>query len=135
MNGDKTLPYDEWIQIFLTCENFQLRQNTMVRYSPTLSRNEFLPQGVELAICNVIAKEIIYQRKVENLKHGLYPEEAFNLIAENNTEINSLNAANFLESEGYKASDLELMALIRRMDKDGDSVISKEEFIEFLTPL
>lgn len=25
MDGDKTLTYDEWIQIFLTCENFQLR--------------------------------------------------------------------------------------------------------------
>jgi Ca2+-binding EF-hand superfamily protein len=65
----------------------------------------------------------------------LDPEEAFEKISEGGSEIKSTDVEKFLESLGFKASISELMALIRRMDTDGDSSISKQEFTEFLKPL
>ena len=95
MDGDKTLTYDEWIQIFLTCENFLMRQNTLVRYSPTLNRFESLPSQLEKSICNIIELEIIYQRKLESLKN-INIEDAYALLT-SGEEFNSADVANFLE--------------------------------------
>ena len=43
--------------------------------------------------------------------------------------IDSKNLKNFLRKHGYIATDQDIMAIIRRMDLDGDARISKEEFI------
>jgi len=40
-----------------------------------------------------------------------------------------------LKSEGYEASEAELMAIVRRLDENGDSTISFREFQNFCTPL
>ena len=106
----------------------------MVRYAPTLSRFESLPNTVERAICKVFEKEILYQRKLESFK-PLDSDEAFDNISVKGEAINSENVANFLQSEDYEASEPELMAIIRRMDQNGDSTITRPELQEFLAPL
>lgn len=106
----------------------------MVRYAPTLSRFETLPNTVERALCNVFEKEILYQRKLESFK-PMDSEEAFDIIAIKGEAINSNNIAKFLQSEDYEASEPELMAIIRRMDQNGDSTITRPELQEFLAPV
>jgi hypothetical protein len=59
MDGDRSLTYDEWIQIFLTCEDIDLRQNTLMRYAQTLQKFEVLPKEIETAISDVFEKEIL----------------------------------------------------------------------------
>ena len=49
--------------------------------------------------------------------------------------INTSNLDGFLRSQGHFASDLELLAMIRRMDADGDATITYEEFADFLRPI
>jgi Ca2+-binding EF-hand superfamily protein len=48
--------------------------------------------------------------------------------------IDQKNLKNFLRKHGYLANESELMAIIRRMDLDGDARIGKEEFIQGLMP-
>ena len=48
--------------------------------------------------------------------------------------IDSKNLKNFLRKHGYLADEGELMAIIRRMDTDGDARVGKEEFIQSLMP-
>jgi Ca2+-binding EF-hand superfamily protein len=40
--------------------------------------------------------------------------------------------ATFFKENGHYATEEELLAIIRRIDLDGDAEISKEEFYEFL---
>jgi Ca2+-binding EF-hand superfamily protein len=48
--------------------------------------------------------------------------------------IDAKNLKNFLRKHGYLADDGELMAIIRRMDQDGDARLGKDEFIQGLMP-
>ena len=48
--------------------------------------------------------------------------------------IDGKNLKNFLRKHGYLADEGELMAIIRRMDTDGDARVGKEEFIQCLMP-
>jgi Ca2+-binding EF-hand superfamily protein len=48
--------------------------------------------------------------------------------------IDAKNLKNFLRKHGYLASEADIMAIIRRMDLDGDARIGKEEFIQSLMP-
>ena len=46
--------------------------------------------------------------------------------------INTSNLGQFLKSNGYYASERELLAIIRRIDTDGDAKLSYAEFSDFL---
>ena len=46
--------------------------------------------------------------------------------------IDSYNLRIFFKNNGYHASERELMAIIRRVDTDGDARISYSEFTEFM---
>jgi Ca2+-binding EF-hand superfamily protein len=106
----------------------------MVRYAPTLSRFDLLPGQVERAVYNVLEKEIFYQRKLESLK-AMDGQDAWELISGGDQAINSLSVSNFLQNQDYEASETELMAIIRRMDENGDSTLTQKEFLNFLSPL
>jgi Ca2+-binding EF-hand superfamily protein len=43
--------------------------------------------------------------------------------------IDAKNLKNFLRKHGYLADDHDLMAIIRRIDLDGDARVGKDEFI------
>ena len=49
--------------------------------------------------------------------------------------INTSNLDGFLRSQGHFASDLELLAMIRRMDADGDATVTFTEWADFLRPI
>lgn len=50
----------------------------------------------------------------------------------NDGYVDSFSLKRFLESNGHYASERELLAIIRRIDTDGDAKLSYEEFSEFL---
>lgn len=50
----------------------------------------------------------------------------------NDGNINSVNLGSFLRSQGHYASERELLAIIRRIDTDGDARLSYSEFAEFM---
>lgn len=50
-------------------------------------------------------------------------------------QIDTTNLGAFLESAGYNSSDIEQLAIIRRMDADGDATVTFTEWADFLRPI
>merc|ERR1712166_1184691 len=50
----------------------------------------------------------------------------------NSGRIDSVNTGSFLRANGHYASEMELIAIIRRMDTDGDASVNFTEFSEFV---
>lgn len=91
----------------------------------------------------VIAKEIDLQRRLEGLKSDLsacldYSAfSAFNSVERFTRAgcVDTVSLGEFLRTQGHFASETELVAIIRRIDTNGDSTISSGELAEFLRPL
>lgn len=49
--------------------------------------------------------------------------------------ITSVNLGAFLRQNGHFASEMELLAIVRRIDTDGNATIDFTEFAEFVRPL
>jgi hypothetical protein len=119
-----------------------LRNITLDRPSRRVGRFEFLPRDIELAMTTVIEKEIDLQRKLEALKRELEvqydysPFAAFRSVDRYNSGlITSVNLGAFLRQNGHFSSEMELLAIIRRVDTDGDASVDYNEFAEFVRPL
>lgn len=50
----------------------------------------------------------------------------------NEGNINTFNLSSFLKNNGHFASEKELLAIIRRIDTDGDAKLSYSEFADFI---
>lgn len=142
-NGDRRLTFDEFIQMFLPCEDNYLRDRTLARYAPTVLPHELLPRDIESAMCTVIEKEIDLQRRLEGLKSDLAAcldysaYSAFNSVERftRHGVLNTVNIGEFLRSQGHFASETELVAIVRRIDTNGDCNVNSGELAEFLRPL
>ena len=141
-DGNKRLTFQEFLQILLPCEDNLLRNITLDRPSRRVGRFEFLPRDIEIGITTVIEKEIDLQRKLEALKRELEvqydysPFAAFRSVDRYNSGlITSVNLGAFLRQNGHFASEMELLAIIRRVDTDGDASVDYNEFAEFVRPL
>jgi hypothetical protein len=89
--------------MFLPCEDNLLRNMTLDRPSRRVSRYEMLPRDIELALTNVIEKEIDLQRRLETLKRELEvqydysPFAAFRSVDRYNSGvIDTVNCGSFL---------------------------------------
>lgn len=141
-DGNKRLTFQEFLQILLPCEDNLLRNITLDRPSRRVGRFEFLPRDIEIGITTVLEKEIDLQRKLEALKRELEvqydysPFAAFRSVDRYNSGlITSVNLGAFLRQNGHFASEMELLAIIRRIDTDGDASVDYNEFAEFVRPL
>jgi Ca2+-binding EF-hand superfamily protein len=142
-DGNKRLTYDEFVQMFLPCEDNYLRDRTTIRAAPTVLAHEVLPRDIESAMCDVIEKEIALQRRLESLKSDLgvlldyTAYAAFNTIERftRSGVLNTVNIGDFLRSQGHYASEVELVAIVRRIDTNGDCTITAGEWAEFVRPL
>jgi Ca2+-binding EF-hand superfamily protein len=141
-DGNRRLQYQEFIQMLLPCEDNLLRNMTLDRPSRRIARFEHLPRDIELAMVNVIEKEIDLQRKLEVLKRELQvqydysPLAAFRSVDRYNSGLmTTVNTGAFLRQNGHYASEMELLAIIRRVDTDGDASVDYKEFAEFMQPL
>lgn len=141
-DGNSLLSFDEWVQMMLPCEDNFLRDRTMARFAPPLLRHEGLPRDIELAMCDVIEKEIALQRTLESLKIDLSgcieysAGSAFSTVDVLRTgRLNTVNVADFMRSQGVVLSELDLVAIIRRIDTNGDCSVTIGEFSEFMRPL
>lgn len=141
-DGNSRLSFDEWVQMNLPCEDNYLRDRTMARFAPALLRHEVLPRDIELAMCDVIEKEIALQRNLESLKADLAACVEYSPSAAHATVdvyrsglLNTINIADFMRSQGSFLSELELVAIVRRIDTDGSCSLTLREFSEFMAPL
>ena len=127
--------------MLLPCEDNYLRNRTLDRPSRRCGRYDHLPRDIELAVANVIEKEIDLQRTLEASKRELsfgydYSSfAAFRSVDRYNTgRINTVNMGSFLRQNGHYSSEMELVAIVRRIDADGDANLDYNEFAEFMRP-
>ena len=141
-DGNKRLVFNEFLQMVLPCEDNILRNITLDRPSRYVGRFDRLPADIEIALTNVIEQEVNLQRKLESLKRECgysYDYSAFaafrTIDRNNNGRLDTAEVGAFLSLNGRYASELELLAIIRRMDTDGDATVNYSEFAEFVRPL
>ena len=128
--------------MLLPCEDNTLRNMVIERPSHRVGRFDFLPRDIELGLTAVIEKEVGLQRRLEELKRQLLarydysPLSAFRSIDRYNVgRIDTVNLRTFLRANDVVPHELDLLAIIRRIDTDGDACLDFNEFSEFLAPL
>ena len=135
------LSYKEFCQMLLPCEDTYLRNSVLSR-RPYLRIGvfEFLPLEIEHAISDIILKEIQLIRHMDSLKHNLqlsydYSKAgAFRAIdAGGRGLLNYFVLEQFFKRNLYYASEADIMAIIRRLDTEGDAQVSYVEFSNFMT--
>ncbi len=92
---------------------------------------------VERAMRQLIYKEVQLHLKAENIKRSLESSSDFSVRAAfkavddwNYNSIDKQNLKRFLRSMGHLASKAEIVAILRRLDLDGDAKINLTEFGE-----
>ena len=130
---------NSFLQLLLPCTDNFLRNYTLDRPSHRVGRFDKLPYDIELALIDVLQKEIDLQRRLDTLKgclefrYDYTPLAAFRSIDKyNDGRIDSFNLGSFLRSQGHYATEGELLSIIRRVDTDGDARVSYPELAEFL---
>lgn len=100
-----------------------------------------LPRDIELALATVFEKEIDLQRRLESLKRELEvqydysPYAAFRSVDRYNSgRIDQVSCGSFLRQNGHFSSEMELLAIVRRIDTDGDAILLYSEWADFLRP-
>jgi len=138
-DGSNRLSFQEFIQMVLPCEDNVLRNITIDRPSIRIGRFDRLPIDIEAAVTTIVVKEVELARRLEMLKHDL--EVAFDYTSMaafrsvdkyNSGLITTVNLGAFLRSNGHFASETELLAIVRRLDTDGDASVNYSEWCEFL---
>ena len=135
----KCLNMSSFIQMLLPCEDNLLRKITQDRPTYRVGRFDHLPRDIEIYLTSVIEKELDLQRRLDLLKGDLevrydYSSYAAFKSVDKYSEgyINTYNLGQFLKNNGYYANERELLAIIRRIDTDGDAKLSYSEFSDFL---
>ena len=125
--------------MLLPCEDNLLRNVTLDRPSFRVGRYDSLPRDIELAIFDIIEKEIDLQRRLDILKRDLEVRYDYSPLAAyrsvdkyNDGRIDTFNLGSFLRSCGHYATERELLSIVRRIDTDGDARLSYSEYSEFL---
>ena len=125
--------------MWLPCTVNLLRNITLDRPSFRVGRYDSLPYDIERAMCEILEKEIDLQRRLDILKRDLEvrydytPLSAYRSVDKyNDGRIDTFNLGSFLRSCGHYATEAELLAIVRRIDTDGDARLSYSETAEFL---
>jgi Ca2+-binding EF-hand superfamily protein len=125
--------------MLLPCEDNLLRNITIDRPACRVGRFDSLAGDIEHALLDVIEKEIDLQRRSETLKRELEVCYDYSSLAAyrsidkyNDGRIDTHNLGSFLRSTGHYGSESELLAIIRRIDTDGDARLSYAEFSDFV---
>ena len=125
--------------MLLPCTDNLLRNITLDRPSYRVGRFDSLPYDIERALLDILEKEVDLMRRLDILKRELEIRYDFSSLAAyraidryNDGRINTFNLGTFLRSVGHYASETELLAIVRRIDTDGDAQLSYSEFAEFV---
>lgn len=125
--------------MILPCDNPQFRAVATQRPNVYISKFDYLTLDVERDLTKLIMSEIDLHRKSEKIKQHLesaldYSEEAVYAAVDDwgYGFVDARNLKSFFRNNKYKATDEDCIAIIRRLDLDADSKLTKEEFLNGL---
>lgn len=137
-DGTNRLSYQEFIQMLLPCEDNILRNVALDRPSRRVGRFDCLPRDIELAMTAIIEKEVDLARRLEVLKRELQIQHDYSPLASfrsvdkyNSGTIDTVNLGTYLRSHGHFANELDLLAVIRRIDTNGTATVDFQEWCEY----
>lgn len=114
--------------MLLPCTDNLLRNISLDRPSYRVGRFDSLPYDIERALCAILEAEVDLMRRLDVLKREVEVRYDFSSLAAyrsidryNDGRINTFNLGTFLRSTGHYAGETELLAIVRRMDTDGDA--------------
>lgn len=136
---DGRLSFQDFLQMLLPCTDNLLRNITLDRPSFRVGRFDSLPYDIERALVEIIEKEVDLMRRLDILKRDLEVRYDYSALSAwravdkyNDGRIDTFNLGTFLRGCGHYATETELLAIVRRVDTDGDARLSYSEFSEFL---
>ena len=138
---ERRLYYSDFLQLVLPCDQNVLRADASQRQTYEVSPEQYLPFDIEKLLSKLLFKELKYAKDLENLKQQLACHPDYNLqrqfweIDRGSNYIDCHNLKSFLIRCSYLPNDNLLMAIIRRMDLDGDARINYMELVDGLRPL
>ena len=125
--------------MLLPCTDNLLRNIALDRPSRFVGRYDSLPYDIERALCDILEKEVDLMRRLDTLRRDLEIRFDYSTLAcyrsvdrYNEGRINTFNLGTFLRNVGHYASETELLAIVRRIDTDGDANLSYSEFCDFV---
>ena len=127
------------MEVLLPCDDLYMRSVITQRPSHDCPRYATLSFTIEKQIAHLLKCEIEYHVAMENLKIGLKRRvdwsnlRAFNTI-DNRGEgfLNFNNLMNFCRMNSYRATESEVIAMVRRLDIDADQMINFNEWNEMM---
>ena len=129
-NGDHKLTFNEFSQILLPYEDNVLRNVTLDRSHKAIEKLDILPSDIANGITDVFEKEIEFAKRLCVLKRELCmccPNhcDSYKYIDKHNSGcVDTVNLGAFLGAHGKNFNDMDLLAIIRRVDTNGDATIS-----------
>jgi hypothetical protein len=123
----------------LPCEDNVLRNVCLDRANVRVGRFDRLPVDIEQCATAVIEGELALARTQDVLRHDLEVRYDYSLGAafrsidrHHQGRVDTHNLGAFLRSVGHFAGEHELLAIVRRMDTDGNCSLSFSEFSDFM---
>lgn len=131
------LLYREFLPVILSLSNpdfhFEVAKRDTVRVQPT----ELLPYSIEYTLTKLLNQEIETCKLIEDQKNKLCDcpdfnvNAAFKLIDTGHKRALGFGDLNeFLKGKGANATPEDIVAILRRLDKDYDGKISKNDFVD-----
>lgn len=132
-NQNGRLTFNEFLQLVLPSTNPGFRELALARRGHYTSEVEYL-------LSKLIQQEILYHRSLENNRQDLVTRpdfnllEAFRLIDMKNSSFITREALSSFISKYKILSDQDIDSIFRRIDNDGDQIISYLEFVDCVMP-
>ncbi len=138
---DGRLAFKEFLPFVLPLDAPGLRSKVSQREPYKVGPQDLLPRDVEAALASLIRREEEMHLNVEAIKEDLVSRYDFNILEAFKTvdihhslftDFDNLSA--YLAKEGAGARYDDVLAFIRRLDKDLDGRVSYTEFMEGMLP-
>ena len=132
---DNGLNYKEFMEVVLPCDDLYMRSVVTQRPSYDCAKTERLSFSVEQQIALLLKLEVEYHKHCAIVKSDLKRRSDWSDMRSFNSVdihrdgfITYNNTMNFLRLNGMRASEGEVIAIIRRLDIDADQKITYEEW-------
>ena len=139
---DGKLSYTDFLEMVLPTCAPDLRSLACQRPNYRIAKDEFLDYDVEYALLRVLEREFSMHSQLEKLRQSLCTrfdfscQTCFRAIDKRHERyLNYDNLTMFLTKNGMKTEPSDILALIRRIDKKGNGVLTYMEFMEAVMPL
>ena len=136
------LSFPDFQKMVLPVDDDKIREDACQRRTYKVEKGQKIHHSVAKALADFLEREMNFHVKMEMLKYNLHnsvdwnTKASFNTI-DNNREglLNNENIRTFLSLNYYEASEDELRAIVRRIERKGTGAIDFDEFRKAIEPV